>query len=129
MTAPGLGKRKPRIRRNWTEANLKVAEEGHRCRVCGDSQIERAHVIGREFDCYRPVRANGWEPWTVAADRIVPLCRTCHQSQHDRRLDLGSHLTREEEVQAVADIGLGRAYERLMPSQSPKRTSGVTWPD
>ncbi len=137
MTAPGLGKRKPRIRRDWRLATEKVAVEGSACRVCGSRfGIERAHVIGREHDSRRPVRAEGWRPWVVAPDRVVPLCgpstdpRSCHGAQHAKRLDLLRFLTLDEQIQAVADAGsLSRAYTLLMPSENPKRTSGPGWPE
>lgn len=126
MSVPGLGQRKPRTYRDWKLATAKIEAEDYRCRVCGSQwQVERAHVIGREHDSKAPVRIAGWRPGVVAPDRIVPLCRDCHQGphgQHAKRLDLLPYLTRNEETQAVADVGLGRAFALLMPSLSHKST-------
>ncbi len=133
----GIGARKPRPRRVWDKATEKVAAEGSRCRVCGSRfAIERAHVIGREHDSKPPVHADFWRPWVVAPDRIVPLCgpvtdpASCHGTQHAKRLDLLPYLTLDEQLQAVADAGsIARAYTLLVPSENPKATSGIGWPE
>ena len=126
----GVGQRRPRITRNWQAAREKVDLEGC-CRVCGTTfRIEAAHVVAREHDASFPVRNEDWSPYDVAPDRIIPLCgpatdtTTCHGKQHAKTLDLLTHLTEPEQVQAVADAGsISTAYTLLMPSESPKRTA------
>lgn len=126
MTLP----KKPRIRRNWERANEE--KRASRCRACGREAwelerkgrvIELAHVAGQKYDLtpaigYEEIpilRSNLW----VAPTRVIPLCGpstdtgTCHNLHHAARLDLLPHLTRAEEVQAVADLGLYRAYMNL----------------
>lgn len=114
------------MKRDWSSARQKVVDEGTRCRVCKRTlRVEAAHIIGREHD--RDSR-NGlvWghdaDACFVRPDRIVPLCgpatdlNTCHGKYDAHRLDLLPHLTREEEAQAVADVGLEAARMRLCPS-------------
>lgn len=90
------------------------------CRVCGETYgVELAHVIGREFE--EPTRP-GSSTYRVKAQRVVPLCGpstdpdTCHGKQHRHALDLLPHLHRDEQVQAVADVGIEGARVRLLPS-------------
>lgn len=127
----GVGMRKPRINRDWTEARAKVEREGC-CRSCGHDQVlEAAHVLGREYDDKKPLRPTSrWRPFHVAPDRIIPLCNACHQGpngQHAKRLDTLPLLTEIEQAQAVVDAGgIYPALTLLMPSENPKRvTSGI----
>lgn len=135
MTLP---KKKP-IRRMWGAAEEK---RRRRCRACGRSlselrqmgrNIELAHVVGREHDL---TPAIGFEEIPlergqlfVAPTRVIPLCGpsvdsgTCHNLQHAGRLDLLPHLTRAEEIQAVADLGLYRAYMNLGGGVQPAPTN------
>lgn len=103
-------------RYDWRSAEFKRGP----CRICGTTErIELAHVIGREFE--EPI-APGSSTYRVKAQRVIPLCgpatdpTTCHGKQHRHQLDLVGHLHRDEEVQAVADVGLEAARVRLLPS-------------
>jgi hypothetical protein len=120
------------VKRDWISARAKVEQEGG-CRVCGTNRrVEAAHIIGREHD--RDSR-NGLvanrdpEAYFVRPDRIVPLCgpatdsTTCHGKYDAHRLDLLPYLTREEEAQAVADVGLENARMRLCPSAYPSKVA------
>jgi 5-methylcytosine-specific restriction endonuclease McrA len=119
MTVSSLGKKKPRLRRDWRLAREKVDREGH-CRACGVvGPLEAAHVIGRRHD-YDLGSANE-RNILVVPDRIVPLCRRCHQLQHRNELEMVPLLSRAEEVQAVADVGLEGAMQRLSPGYNPRR--------
>ena len=106
------------MRRDWSEARAKVDREGA-CRNCAKTVgLESAHVLAREYDRYHPIRDEGdWEPGQVHPDRIIPLCRHCHQTlQHGGKLDVLRLLTVHEQVQAVADAGsIERARKFLIP--------------
>lgn len=121
MAAIGA-KNGPRVRRDWSSANAHHRPDGYAsCRVCGSNEgVELAHLAGREHD-FTP--ALGFEEIPlirshlfVAPTRCAPLCGpsvdtgTCHNLHHAGRLELAPHLTREEEIQLVADIGLVAAY-------------------
>ena len=89
------------IRRLWSAAIEKRDAEG-RCRVCGhpgsfEWPLEAAHVVGREFD----EKVSGKKVRVVDADGVIPLCRRCHQMQHQRRLSLLGSLTMRELRYAV----------------------------
>jgi hypothetical protein len=112
------------MKRDWRLAREKVDREGG-CRVCGTTQrVEAAHITGREHDSkqaiFYPAIVGG--EVVVSEERICPLCgpatdtTTCHGKQHAKRLDLLPYLTREEETQAVADVGIERAHRLLAPS-------------
>lgn len=104
-------------RRDWTAAREKVEAEGA-CRVCGNPNVEAAHVIGREHD------AIALTPGTPARvvrlvhpEAVVPLCREHHRAYDAHELDLLPYLTGptglEEQCRAVKDAGgLVAAYER-----------------
>jgi hypothetical protein len=115
------------VKRDWSLARAKCDAEGG-CRNCGFPRVEAAHIVGREHDDDPPLRAEElpwWRPGIVAPDRVLGLCHDCHQGPqgvHAKRLDLLPLLTLDEQLQAVADAGgIGRAYDLLMPSASPKR--------
>lgn len=117
MSVPGLGKKKPRLRRDWRLAREKCDFEGQ-CRACGRTgHIEAAHVIGRErdYDLSRNERNI-----VVVPDRILPLCRDCHEKQHRNELEMVPLLSRAEQVQAVADVGIEGAMQRLSPGYNPR---------
>lgn len=103
-------------RRDWSLTHAKVAAG---CRICGNP-AERAHITAREHDRHEPVaHLDGWKPYFVAPDRIVPLCGPFpggHHGQYDRgELDLSGHLTLPEQIQAVADAGsIHLALRRIM---------------
>jgi len=92
--------------RDWSEVNEKMAREGHRCRVGADNvgdgscagPVQRAHVLGREYDEPHPTRAG---MLLVRAVDVVPLCRHHHQLYDARRLDLLPYLTPAEQARAV----------------------------
>lgn len=111
------------MKRDWTLARAKVEHEGGRCRICRTTrQVEAAHVIRREYDREPALSLRGSSAF-VHPDRIVPLCREHHQEYDAHRLDLLGRLTREEEVQAVADVGLETARIRLCPSAYPSKVA------
>lgn len=96
-------------RRSWDAAIDKVQAEGSRCRVCkSQNMVQCAHIIAREHDRRAPLGAIPWKTYTVAPDRIVPLCRECHQRYDAHQLDLLPYLRLEEVLQAVADSAHGR---------------------
>lgn len=110
--------RKSQPKRIWDDARLKVDTEGA-CRRCGRGfPLETAHVLGREHDWRYPVRLEeGWKPYTVHPDRIIPLCRPCHGAQHRHEFDTLPLLDPPEQLQAVADAGgIEQARVRLAPS-------------
>lgn len=112
----------PRASRDWAAARGKVELEGA-CRACGrGAPLDAAHVIGRTHDYSAPLDPEGWEPGVVVPERVIPLCRLCHDAQHAHRLDLLPLLDLSEQVQAVADAGgISRAYDYLARSDSPRR--------
>lgn len=129
----GIGARRPRIRRDWRLARAKVDAAGC-CRNCGrTSDLEAAHVIGREHDADPPVGGRGalyddgskfwaWREYLVVPERIIPLCADCHRGpngQHAKRLDVLPLLTVAEQVQAVADAG-GIVSAKLLLSPGPR---------
>ena len=124
----GLGQRKPRINRDWSEANVKRDDE-QVCRSCGSGyRVELAHVIGCEMDSEPPLRPSSrWRPYVVAPDRVIPLCNDCHQGpngQHANRLDVLSLLEPIEIAQAVMDAGgLYQALYALVPGENPRRVA------
>jgi hypothetical protein len=103
------------VKRDWKRAVAKVRKEG-RCRVCKrPAGVEAAHTTGREND--EP--GDDARVLLVNPDSIVPLCgpatdtRTCHGRYDAHRLDLLPYLSRDEQVQAVREVGLEAAYRRL----------------
>ena len=112
----GIGQRKPRLRRDWKLAREKVDREGH-CRACGVAgHLEAAHVLNRRHDIGGVNERN----ILVVPDRIVPLCRRCHEKDHRGELEWLPLLSRAEQVQAVADVGLEGAMQRLSPGYNPR---------
>lgn len=110
-----MSQRQPK--RSWQLTHAKVAGG---CRICGNP-AERAHIIGREHDRHAPLLSDGWKPYVVVPDRIIPLCGPTpggHHGQYDRgELDLSPHLTLPEQIQAVADAGsIHLALRRIMGS-------------
>lgn len=105
------------MNRVWKEAREKVdAEAG--CRVCGyPHRVEAAHVTGRVHD--RP-KTPGAKTVYVAPDSVVPLCRDHHTQYDAHNLDLLPHLFKPEQLRAVEDLGLSRAYQRLTSSKGDK---------
>ena len=64
------------VKREWSDALTKCHEEG-RCRVCGSSDIQVAHVIGRKCDAELEGPRGGRYKY-VHPDSVVPLCNVCH---------------------------------------------------
>jgi len=99
------------LRRDWSDARVKVAEEGC-CRLCGhipasESLLEAAHVIGRKHD---PILSgpNGGKYVYVHPDSIIPLCGpfthgNCHMRYDRGEVDLLPFLRLHEQVRAVED--------------------------
>lgn len=137
--ATGIGAKKVKLRRYWTDAIAKRDAEGC-CRFCGTTQgIEFAHLSGREFDEERdcpfckglgslgsqhhapecPECKGAGRVLYVRPESGIPLCgpstttSTCHARQHAHELDLIPVLTNEEAACAVLDLGLHRAYREL----------------
>jgi predicted HNH restriction endonuclease len=88
------------VKRNWTAARAKVADEG-RCRRCGTTAyLEAAHVIPR----------SAVKPGPGEDERnIVPLCAPCHREQHGGRLELLPLLSLSEQGYIAELVGLARA--------------------
>jgi hypothetical protein len=86
-------------RRDWTLAVAKVHGGEQRCRVCGTSPVETAHVIGRARDLRsgNVIRVN--------PDAVIPLCREHHRAYDAYELDVLPVLTVSEQAQAVEDAG------------------------
>lgn len=100
--------------RDWSLARDKLTYEGSRCRVCkSQNMVQCAHVIGREQDKHPTVRSQQgpgeWKPYEVAPDRIVPLCKRCHDDYDAHRLDLLPYLSLWEVLQAVTDSSTDRS--------------------
>ncbi len=77
-----------------------------RCRVCRSSEsVQVHHVVARR---------------TTQDDsplNTIPLCFRCHTDFHDHRLDLLSHLSKEEQANAVILTGsIEMARMLLCPS-------------
>lgn len=147
--------------RKWDDARAKVDEEAA-CRGCGRPvhvlerlgfRLEAAHITGRANDrlmYLAYVDAEwGWvlreQPGRVlyvAPVRVVPLCgpatdhRTCHHKYDHHKMDLLPKLTREEQAQAVLDMGtISLAFRRLTggkvepdPQHAHTRAPGVVLP-
>lgn len=93
------------MKRDWSQARAKVAEEG-RCRSCGRSQdLEAAHVIPRS----RIGPKGGAED----PRNICPLCRRCHRAQHDGKLELLPLLSLEEQGYIAGLVGIEEARRRV----------------
>ena len=86
-------------RRDWSLAAAKVHGDEQRCRNCGETPVEAAHVIGRSRD------QRSGNTLTVSPDSVIPLCRDCHRKYDARDLDVLPHLTVREQAQAVTDAG------------------------
>lgn len=99
------------MRRHWDFANIKRTVEYDRCRVCGESPSELAHTIGRRFD---DRLANG--DYQVNPASVVLLCSRHHGEFDRHEIDILGYLNRDEEIDAVARVGIERAYRRLAPS-------------
>lgn len=90
--------------RDWSAARAKVESEIV-CRVCGWSgALDAAHIIPRS----RISIGFGGED----ARNIVPLCRSCHASFDQGKLDVLPYLSRVEQAYAVELVGLYEAYRR-----------------
>ncbi len=102
---PGSTSRKSGISPASPAQRRKVA--GQRCLVCGASPCDPAHVIPRSAGgCNEP-------------DCVVPICRDCHDAQHNGKLDLLSYLEpdhRAEQAHAVLHVGIEGARLRTAPS-------------
>jgi hypothetical protein len=128
MPAAGIGAKKVKLRRYWSDAESKRTG----CRVCGDP-AELHHVSGRANDperlcpdCHGSCLEVGIGPELCPAckghgyvlyvrpESVAPLCSMHHREHHDHgTLDLIPHLTNEEAACAVLDLGLQRAYMNL----------------
>ena len=114
------------VRKVWTEARAKVDQEGC-CRVCkrnsGDGtnprifKLEAAHTVGQKYqDEVRIEVEGGPRIKVVKAASIVPLCLAedggCHTAYDAGKIDLLPYLTVGEQLDAVAAVGMHRAYEK-----------------
>jgi hypothetical protein len=108
-------------KRNWDLARTKVEEE-RCCRICKrtDRLLEAAHVLGREHDEPMMIGDRITKTLLVHPLRVIPLCgpfpEGCHGKQHAREINVLSHLTLDEQLQAVKDAGgIEAARIRLEP--------------
>jgi len=115
--------RRSEPKRDWTDARAKVDHEGC-CRICKrtDRKLEAAHVLGREHDEPKVSKTTGeiLQELYVHPDRVFPACGPfpagCHGDAEYRRINVLSHLTLEEQLQAVKDAGgIEAARIRLEP--------------
>jgi 5-methylcytosine-specific restriction endonuclease McrA len=74
------------------------------CRLCGEGRIDWHHAV------YRRLGGDADER------NLIPLCRSCHDAVHAKRIDLLPHLTKEEQGYAASLIGIERAHRLLAPS-------------
>lgn len=116
----------------WTEARGKVGTEG-KCRVCGRSpsehpglvfRLEAAHTVGEDYQdetrfSFDPAFAEdeGLSIELVKAASVVPLCIDeaggCLSRYESGELDLLPYLTVEEQLDAVAAVGMQSAYATI----------------
>ena len=96
-----------KVKRDWTAPLAKVDAE-RVCRVCKSKPVDPAHVIPRS----RVAPGIGENPLN-----IVPLCRSHHAAFDAHRFDLVPYLTREEQANAVALVGISEAMRRLTGSR------------
>ena len=95
-------------KRDWTEPRAKVDSEDDQCRVCRQRPAEAAHIIPRSR-----VSAGPGEGQL----NIVPLCRGHHQAFDAHRFDILPYLTRAEQSNAVALVGMVEAMRRITGSR------------
>lgn len=91
------------MKRDWSQARAKVAEEGA-CRACGATQlVDAAHLVPRAR-----VTVGGEDP-----RNIVPLCRLCHMAfDQGVGIDLLPVLSLDEQSYVVGLVGIAEAYRR-----------------
>jgi cytochrome c553 len=96
------------VKRSWTTARAKVAAEGQ-CRSCSSTQLlDACHVIPRSR-----ITVGGEDP-----RNIIPLCRLCHQQQHNGTgLDILPLLSLDEQSYIVGLVGIPEAYRRATGSR------------
>ena len=81
------------------------------CRICSTPYgLDAHHIVPRSLvQCDDP-------------ENLVVLCRDCHRRVHEKKIDLGMHLTRAEAAKSVLLLGtLHRAHRFLYPSEDEKR--------
>lgn len=103
-------------KRNWSGPREKVEAEGNRCRICGASPAEAAHIIPRS----RVSPGPGENPLN-----IVPLDRKCHAAFDGLRLDILPYLSRGEQSYAVELVGLIEAVRRLTGRRDDAMSAAV----
>lgn len=86
-------------------AMRRCLERDGACRVCGTTMDLHPHHI-----VHRGIMVSD------ADLNLVALCFRCHRAVHAKEFNIGVHLTHEEQAHAVKLIGLGQAYNLLMPS-------------
>jgi hypothetical protein len=91
------------VKRDWTQAREKCEQEPA-CRNCGHGPTEAAHIVPRS----RIGIGKGGED----ERNICPLCRLCHVSYDQGKLDILPVLSRAEQAYAVELVGLAEAYQR-----------------
>ncbi|NCA17727.1 MAG: HNH endonuclease [Betaproteobacteria bacterium] len=108
------------MKRDWRAFRAKVESEHNRCRICGQSPADAAHIIARSQVSAGP----GEDP-----RNCLPLCRRHHTAydladpQTGRTIDLIPYLTNEEQAYAVELIGIERAYRRLVGGRGERPCS------
>lgn len=119
------------LRRDWSIANEYRAAQGGCCVICGKPNSELAHIIRREYDNRPPLNCHyegvelfyeaphGLVPWKsglVVPERVILLCgpattSSTHHGIYDGpasgrgELNLLAHLSKQQQLQAVADAG------------------------
>lgn len=89
------------------------------CQVCGGrDSLARHHIWNRSLSACDDM------------ENLIVLCRDCHDSVHDKSTDLGVHLTASQGAKCVLLAGtVWGAFMHLYPSESPRRTYGIGFPE
>lgn len=107
------------MKRDWAAARAKVDREAV-CRVCSHGN---GFVTGPALDAAHIIPRSRVNPGVGEDGRnILPLCRGCHISYDQGRLDVLPYLTREEQAYAVELVGLYEAYRRTTNERLPDAT-------
>jgi hypothetical protein len=114
-----------RLRRDWRDADAKLARERGQCRVAKldplqastcSGPVQRAHLVPREHD--RPDDGTFYDR-IVDADNICPLCEHHHKLFDTHQLDLLPYLDLREQGYVAGVLGLMGAFHRLTGLRRP----------
>lgn len=85
--------------RNWNDVKRdQKMYEG--CRICGDTEVDAAHIAGRTYD-----ERIGKATIKVSPLSVLPLCREHHQQYDTGYLSILPYLQPDEVAQAIRDAG------------------------